>query len=611
MNHPFHGKFVEWVPIQHVLKYAEWKRNPVHGVEGQAADQDYWNYLKDHIAREGIKDPITLDIHKDDGAAHISEGNHRLAVADALGMTHVPVRVYPSRRRGFSERPAPLMPSSDLLSQEWLRPSDIGFPVQKTAAGGWVYYHVAPTSARESILQHGIDYTKGRSGTDYDLIGSQAANYLWPDIERAQRSKENHEAEHPFEHKWDIWQVNPTGLDVEPDPYGGVYEGAMRSLSPIPPHALTHISKTAAGGQYNLLTGQEGLKYGAFMGTHLKSISQISQHADEILNAALEDVREHDGTGHHFRHTVLALGVPGVGPKVCSFAWLLLQPMTSQLATIDTHMMDVLGHDYEKEMNNRDYFRFEREFRAGLDAAGYAHMPLGAGQWGMWDYKRTGPGSHQDHSAMRVLDPIPHQNVDWVGKAVNLKGESWLKQAPDWWQNTQAARDQAAQEFNQTYGTTFAQNQIPYQDLGGQNTTVAGTILSLTEPFRHYWDRAMPVGSSLESKARTLAEYAKADHMTHGDLQEWLTDHKKDTRLSDSDFTRFSNKMLKKLERLSKTADVNEAVPTFIHPQTGETHVGMPGQSVMEHARLQTGLSVPEIWALLQDEHVTKSSSHA
>jgi hypothetical protein len=38
----------------------------------------------------------------------------------------------------------------------------------------------------------------------------------------------------------------------------------------------------AAGGQYNLLTGQEGLKYGAFMGTHLKAISQISQHADEI-----------------------------------------------------------------------------------------------------------------------------------------------------------------------------------------------------------------------------------------------------------------------------------------------------------------------------------------
>jgi hypothetical protein len=57
--------------------------------------------------------------------------------------------------------------------------------------------------------------------------------------------------------------------------------------------------------------------------------------------------------------------------------------MTSQLATIDTHMMDVLGHNYEKEMNNRDYFKFERELAAGRDAAGYGHVPLGAFQWGM------------------------------------------------------------------------------------------------------------------------------------------------------------------------------------------------------------------------------------
>jgi hypothetical protein len=38
----------------------------------------------------------------------------------------------------------------------------------------------------------------------------------------------------------------------------------------------------AAGEQYNLMTGEAAGKYGAFMGTHLKAISQISQHADEI-----------------------------------------------------------------------------------------------------------------------------------------------------------------------------------------------------------------------------------------------------------------------------------------------------------------------------------------
>lgn len=219
----------------------------------------------------------------------------------------------------------------------------------------------------------------------------------------------------------------------------------------------------ALGDQYNLLTGAPALKYGAFMGTHLKSISKISEHADAILDAALEDVKSHDGTGHHFRAAVLQLGVSGVGPKVCSFAWLLLQPMTSELATIDTHMMDVLGHNYEKEMNNRDYFKFERELAAGRDASGYQHVPLGTFQWGMWDHKRTGAGSHQDHSAMQVLDPKPHAQIDWASKANNLKGESWLEQAPDWWRNTQAARDAVSKHWDENVAKTTPQNQIPYQ----------------------------------------------------------------------------------------------------------------------------------------------------
>jgi hypothetical protein len=371
------------------------------------------------------------------------------------------------------------------------------------------------------------------------------------------------------------------------------------------------IRKCAAGGQYNLLTGEESLKYGAFMGTHLKAIAQISQHADEILDAALEDVRAHDGEGHHFRHAVLALGVSGVGPKVCSFAWLLLQPLTSQLATIDTHMMDVLGHDYEKEMNNRDYFKFERELSAGRDASGYGHVPLGTFQWGMWDYKRTGPGSHQDHSAMAVLDPKPHADVDWVGKAVNLKGESWHKQAPDWWQNTQPARDQVAQEWDSTYGKNFAQNLVPYQGLG-QNPTVAGTKTSYDHDFEYYWERETPIGSSLDSKARTIAEHAKAEGFSYGDLEEWLTDHKKDTGLNGEQYGRFVKKCLKKMDRLSKVAGA-QRVPSFIHPQTLQAHHGMPGQSLMEHARLQTGLSTQEVWRLLADEHVSKghAPSHA
>lgn len=211
---------------------------------------------------------------------------------------------------------------------------------------------------------------------------------------------------------------------------------------------------------------QKPERYGAFMGTHLKAIAQISQHVDEILEAALYDVHEKDGSGHHFRATVLQLGISGVGPKVCSFAWLLLQPMTSQLGTIDTHMADVLGHNFEKELNNRDYFKWERELQAGRDAAGYGHMPLGQFQWGMWDYKRTGPGSHQDHSAMKVLNPVPHSSIDWADHftPINVKAENWTNQvAPEWWRDTATAREAAAKQFDEQIAPKVPQNRFPFQ----------------------------------------------------------------------------------------------------------------------------------------------------
>lgn len=219
-------------------------------------------------------------------------------------------------------------------------------------------------------------------------------------------------------------------------------------------------------------------RYGAFMGTHLKVIAQISTHIDALLKAALEDVHEHDGSGHHFRAAVMQLGVSGVGPKVASFAWLLLQPTTSQLATIDTHIMDVLGHNYEKDMNTRDYFKYERELQAGRDAAGYGHVPLGAFQWGMWDNKRTGEGSHQDHSGLRVLDPVPHDSIDWATKEqpINAAGavahkQNWHGQAPDWWKNTEPARKQVGEEWDETINAP--KTQVPFQTVASVFKTSA------------------------------------------------------------------------------------------------------------------------------------------
>lgn len=199
--------------------------------------------------------------------------------------------------------------------------------------------------------------------------------------------------------------------------------------------------------------------YAGFIGKSLYSIALVGQYADDLTVAALRDIHDYGGTGHYFRKAVLDLNIPGVGPKVISFAWLLLQPLTSELATIDTHMLDMLGHD---KVSPRDYFKYERELAAGRDAAGYGHMPLGQFQWGLWDHTRTGAGSHQDHSALRVLNPSKHDQVEWHTSVPKGKGKKY--EPPEWWQNTQAARQQVGEQFDQEYGSQFPASKIPYAE---------------------------------------------------------------------------------------------------------------------------------------------------
>jgi hypothetical protein len=338
-------------------------------------------------------------------------------------------------------------------------------------------------------------------------------------------------------------------------------------------------------------------RYGAFMGTHLKAISKISQYADRILDAALEDVQNHDAAGHHFRKAVLDLAIPGVGPKVCSFSWLLLQPLTSQLATIDTHMMDVLGHHYEKDMNNRDYFKFERQLQAGRDASGYGHVPLGTFQWGMWDYKRTGPGSHQDHSAMAVLDPKPHDQIDWASKALNLKGNEWLKQGPEWWQATQPHRDAVGSEWDQTFAKQVPSNSYPVQVVNPAQTI---SKVAYGESFKDWWEKETPIGYDLDPKARKLAEYAAATKKTKHELEEFLDDHKKDARLSELDWKRFRKKLFAKFDRINKHGALDARIPWFKHQD--HHFEGLPGQTLMHHMRTTLGLSPQELWELFPDD---------
>jgi hypothetical protein len=132
--------------------------------------------------------------------------------------------------------------------------------------------------------------------------------------------------------------------------------------------------------------------------------------------------------------------------------------------------MDMLGKNDLKDSNTRDSFGRERELQAGRDAAGYGHVPLGAFHWGMLD-NQHGDGIHEDRTGLRVLDPTPHDSIDWPKKEQVLQSSAWGKQAPDWWKTTQSARDQVGEQWNETIHSP--KTQVPFQAVASVFKTAA------------------------------------------------------------------------------------------------------------------------------------------
>jgi hypothetical protein len=205
-------------------------------------------------------------------------------------------------------------------------------------------------------------------------------------------------------------------------------------------------------------------KYGAFMGGHLDAIETVGKRIGEIRDAALEDLKT-GGKGFHFRNTVMNMNLPGVNPKVASFAWLLLHPMGSELGIIDTHVIRGLRRS-EKDMTPRDYYKMERMQRAGKDATGYSHMPLGLYHWGLWDAIRN-PGEHSDHSPLRILDPLPWNGPDakWDA-ATNAKAGAWV--GPEAFEAGRGHIERAANDFDQEFQGQ-PQNLVPLAQVPGHH----------------------------------------------------------------------------------------------------------------------------------------------
>jgi hypothetical protein len=153
-------------------------------------------------------------------------------------------------------------------------------------------------------------------------------------------------------------------------------------------------------------------KYQPGMWGNVRNAANHVPHIEELRKVALEDIGQ-GGDGRWWRDKVMELGIPGVGPKIASFAWLLLVPDKSKLSTIDVHMMRALQQDQESPPTMGSYLDLEKQLDAYRVSLGYEDVPLGMFQWAVWDWQRT-HGFHQDHSGLRPLDPTPWHEIDWA-----------------------------------------------------------------------------------------------------------------------------------------------------------------------------------------------------
>lgn len=152
-------------------------------------------------------------------------------------------------------------------------------------------------------------------------------------------------------------------------------------------------------------------KYMPGIWQNVRNAGIIGPYVEDLRQAAIEDVAR-GGTGQYFRQELLNLQIPGIGPKIAAFVWLLLCPKTSHLATIDIHMMRALGKDAQSPADLNQYLQYEKELEDKKNEMGYEDVPLGAYQWALWDWQRT-PGYHQDHTPLRPLNPVDWRNIDW------------------------------------------------------------------------------------------------------------------------------------------------------------------------------------------------------
>lgn len=81
--------------VKELLRYTEFDRRPNRSQA--SAEQDYWDSLKDSIKKHGVKDygVVTFKRHSNGSVEiYVSEGNHRVAIADEVGIKAMNMNLY-------------------------------------------------------------------------------------------------------------------------------------------------------------------------------------------------------------------------------------------------------------------------------------------------------------------------------------------------------------------------------------------------------------------------------------------------------------------------------------------------------------------------------------
>jgi hypothetical protein len=358
-------------------------------------------------------------------------------------------------------------------------------------------------------------------------------------------------------------------------------------------------------------TGDDEL-YGGWLIQQTKNIAAISRHIDSLYDAAVEDANS-GGKGHIFRTEVMHLNLPGVGPKVASFAWLLLSPTTSELATIDTHMISMLGGK-QSDLSNRDYFKYERMLRARTDNMGYGSMPLGQAQWALWDAKRTGVGSHQDHTALKPMNPTPHDQVDWAkkdptetrdwskkieyeadeeGNHVLDRGRPNQTEGPEeWWANSEDAGKVVEDLWNANEASQHSRSTVPFR------------TANIFPTFIQSWQKLRPISGTV-SQIKQLASYAVLNKTPKKKITEYMDKHRDDFRGGELDWKMFKKALRKEIDQLQtppgwKGSSFQGQRPYYLS-DAGDVVEGQDGDSIMKHLRRDLKLSPEELWKLNLD----------